>query len=142
MHTHTFSEQIPRTGIWRQAARSQGRRDGAEVAPWVWDPKMFSSWVGIPKGSVPAPKHHQIAGQRGQLRRGWGGVGGSSVCVRARQPLSRPQAAHSHKESFQSYWLAGLLRLFFFQGLCPEYKSSSLLAVTQTGSSHQESDRE
>lgn len=77
MHSYTFSEETPRIGIWRQTARSQGRNDGAEVAPCAWDPKMFSSWVGIPKGSVPAPKHHQVAGpERPAERVGGGGRGG------------------------------------------------------------------
>ena len=46
--------------------------------------------------------------------------------------MSSPETAHLHKESFQSYWLAGLLSDFFFlKGLCTEYRSSSF-----TGLSH------
>lgn len=36
---------------------------------------MVSSWGGIPKGSVPAPKHHQVAGPErpaGATIRWWG----------------------------------------------------------------------
>lgn len=67
---------------------------------------MVSSWGGIPKGLVPAPKHHQVAGPERPAGAGEGG-----------QPSFSPQTALLHKEPFQSYWLAGLLRLFFF-GAC------------------------
>lgn len=42
--------------------------------------------------------------------------------------LSSSNAAHLHKEPFQSYWLAGFL-LGFFQCLCTEYQSSSLTGL-------------
>lgn len=56
----------------RQTARSQSRKDRAQVTSCVWDPKMVSSPEGIPKGSKPAPKHQHVAGPE----RTFVGVGG------------------------------------------------------------------
>lgn len=77
---------------------------------------MVSSWGGIPKGLLPAPKHHQVAG----LER--------SVCGEGAAPV-QPRDCSLHKESFQGYWLAGLLTDFSPQGLCTEYKSGKLTGL-------------
>ena len=105
-------EWIPWTGIGRQTVRCQDRKDGDEAAVCAWDPKMVSPWGAIPKGSEPAPQHHRVTGpERPVLGWGWGGV-------ERGERVSSPETAHLHKESFQSYWLAGLLSDFFFLRAC------------------------
>lgn len=115
MHTHTFSERTSQNGIWRQTASGQGGKDGAQVVPCAWDPKMFSSWVGIPKGSVLAPKHHQVAGPE-RPAEGWGGS--SCAAHRLLAHIKHPFRVIGWQGSSDSPP----------QGLCTEYKSSSLLA--------------
>lgn len=61
-----------------------------------------------------------------------------------RPSFSSPETAHLHKESFQSYWLAGLLTdssspAWFMHRI--QIKQPHW-AATQTGPSHQESDTE
>lgn len=84
--------------MWRQTARSHGTRGEGEVAPCTCDAKMASSWGGIPQAGCQLQSTTKLLGQRGQWGVGWG-----------RQPFSSPETTHLHKESFQSYWLAGLL---------------------------------
>lgn len=87
---------IPWTGIWRQTARSHGRRDKDEVAPCSWGPKMASYWGGIPRAGCQPQSTTTLLGQRPV------GVG------QGRPPFSSPETAHLHKGSFQRYWRAGL----------------------------------
>ena len=87
---------------------------------------------GIPRWSPLGARSPRAQSQRHSTteslgQRGLFGVGGGERGER----VSSPETAHLHKESFQSYWLAGLLSDFFFKGLCIEYKSSSF-----TGLSH------
>ena len=116
-------EWIPWTGIERQTVRCQDRKDGDEAALCAWDPKMVSPWGAIPKGSEPAPQHHRVTGPERPFWGGGGGAGREGV-----QPRDC-----SLTQRILSELLAGRapLRLFFFKGLCIEYKSSSF-----TGLSH------
>lgn len=79
---------------------------------------MVSSWGGIPKGSVPAPKHHQVAGPERPVGGSAGGVWGKGG-----QPLPSPQTVHL-TQRILSELLAGRgpQRLFYPEGLCTEYK--------------------
>lgn len=85
---------------------------------------MFSSWVGIPKGSVLAPKHHQVAGPE-RPAEGWGG----SSC-----------AAHRLLAHIKNPF-----RVIGWQG-SSDFPPLGLVHGIQIkqppGSSHQESDRE
>lgn len=88
-------------------------------------------WSPLGAGSPGAPRQLQstteLLGQRGQL---WGGSATS------------PETAHLHKESFQSYWLAGLLSDGFLGLVHGIQIKQPHWAVTQTGPRHPESGRQ
>lgn len=83
-------------------------------------------WSPCGEGSPRAQcQHHQVAGPERPVGGSGGGVWG-----KGRQPLPSPQTAHL-TQRILSELLAGRgpQRLFYPEGLCTEYKSSSLTGL-------------
>lgn len=94
-----------------------------EVSPCTWDPKMASSWGGIPRVWCQL-QSTKLLGQRGQLRGcGEGGVGQAALlqprdCSLTQRNLSELLADRAPNRLPPPR-----------HGLCTEYKSSSLTGL-------------
>lgn len=71
-------ERIPLTGIRRQTARSQGRKNGAYVAPCVWIPRWSPLGEASPRALCQLQSTTKLLGRTGHF----GGREGSPIQLR------------------------------------------------------------